>query len=1506
MHKLLLLLCGLLPLSLMAQTMKEWDDVRVTNLNREQSHDLSIPFASVEDAQTLDISKSPYWLNLDGTWRFHWSPLPTGVPSGFQVSDYDDSSWDEIDVPSTWQVYGVRHNKKWDKPLYINTRYPFVPTADYSVMGTRPAEYTYNESMKNPVGCYRRTFSLPEGWENRKTHIRFNGAGHGYYLWINGHFVGYAEDSYLPSDFDITKYVQPGNNVVAVQCYRFTSGSFLECQDYWRLTGITRDVYLWSEADTNIGDFFFTTQSLTSNNTSATAQIKTEINSADLNGLKLEVTVSDGNKTISQVTGDVNSKTLTQTISAQGIEAWSAENPKLYDLTLRLLRGSDVVDLRSCKIGFRTVSIRDDGALLINGKRLIIHGVNRHDFSQYTGRTVSKEEMLQDVMTMKRLNVNAVRTSHYPNNPYFYELCDKYGLYVLAEADVECHGNMGLSSEELFRKPMVERNERQVRTFRNHVCIFGWSGGNESGGGNNFESVMKNIKSLDPTRITHYQGNSQWSDVTSTMYVNYDGMLSTALERKRSYESGEKQRPHIQCEDTHSMGNSQGNQKDMYRIYEAYPAMAGEFVWDWKDQGIRMPVPGNSSKYYWAYGGDFGDYPNDDNFCCNGVVLPDGTPTSKSFNMKTVYQPVDIIMIDSLNHTFRIKNKLQQVPLTGYTTNWTVQRNGVDVLKGQLPDLNLAPSDSADITLDLSALTMDDGGEYYIRFSTVQNEGTPWAEAGYEVALSGAELRKAVNVVPYQDKSDETLNVNRSNSTITVSNAHFSAVFRNGTLSDYTLNGTRLFNSPLKLNVFRCPTDNDKAQEGNWAALGVRELTERVGEWTVTTDTANRWVDLQTTNEYQTSTKAITFSLRQRFRVYADGTISVSTLTTPSSTGQILPKFGFRLEMPHSVDSIRWFGRGPVDNYLDRREAALPGIYHSNPDAEWTNHIRPQETGNKDDVRWLAMTENDGKGILFVAPDKMSTTVGHWRAEELYTSRGNRVMHPYQYQFVSNTVVCLDAWNRALGNASCGSDVLNRYERRLPGQIPFNFIIMPLDKQLSDSALSAKAAVANPVCEPVLIKDDGNGFAELSTNTPDAKIMYRIGADGDFKVYNGQAIDMRKGGLMQAYAISDKLAQSMITEKSFSLFINKKDWSIVSFDSQQGGNEVAVNAIDDDINTIWHTAYAPTTPDLPHEIVVDMGHTWHVTTFSYRGRRDGSNGHVLDYEVYFSNNPKVWGEPAAKGTLQDTDNKQDIEISSKPEARYLKFVARSVVNNQQYASAAELYIGADKEVDPQPSTLQPINTDIEYKIREKQSSLYLHRVINNSEGHLCLGNYDANDPTYSFKFSNARGFTSFFVLKTGDYYVSRDNSAAWRVSTSNNYGTDSNSLTQVEQLESGDVHLRSAWQISNLWNFDSRNVGSYVYSDKATGALFVLEPVTATGISPISSQQLSVSVKNNSLIVASAPSSAVLTISSASGQKVAKYDVGNGSVVNPNLSHGVYIIQLACKNEYRTMKAVLR
>src|SRR5574344_220653 len=427
-----------------AQTGKEWDDPKVTSVNREEAHTLAIPMANEADVSKNDMRVSPYYQSLDGTWKFDWVSNPSKVQEDKCAKDYNDASWSDIDVPSSWQVYGFRNNKNWDKPLYCNVAYPFsYNESTYSVMADRPGWFTYRGDMTNPVGTYRRTFTIPSDWEGREVYVRFNGVGHGYYLWVNGQRVGYSEDSYLPSEFNITKFLTAGENSIALQVYRFTSGSFLECQDYWRLTGIQRHCFLWAAPKSQIRDYFFTTD-LNDSFTAAKANVNLTLTNIQT-GSRVEAKIMDGQQEIARAESEVKGS-LSLDMNVSNPRLWSAETPNLYDLVITLKDAEGkTIDIRGSKVGFREVGIRSDGALTINGQRMVFHGVNRHDFSPVNGRAITDAEIEQDIKPMKRLNINAVRTSHYPKDPIFYDLCDKYGLYVLAEANVECHAYQQLS-----------------------------------------------------------------------------------------------------------------------------------------------------------------------------------------------------------------------------------------------------------------------------------------------------------------------------------------------------------------------------------------------------------------------------------------------------------------------------------------------------------------------------------------------------------------------------------------------------------------------------------------------------------------------------------------------------------------------------------------------------------------------------------------------------------------------------------------------------------------------------------------------------------------------------------------------------------------------------------------------------------------------------------------------------------------------------------------------------
>ena len=921
-----------------AQTGTEWDDPLITSVNREKAHTLALPMDSEADVARNDISLSPYYLSLDGKWKFFWVKQPSLAKESYCAKDFNDATWTDIDVPSSWQVWGLHNGKSWDKPLYCNTQYPFeYDRTTFSVMAERPGWFTYNSSMPNPVGTYRKTFNMTADWiTGHDVFVRFNSVGHGYYLWVNGQRVGYSEDSYLPSEFNITKYLVEGENTMALQVYRFTSGSFLECQDYWRLTGIHRHCFIYAAPKVRISDYFFTTD-LDSRYKNAKAKVLVNIASPSASeggeNYTVEAKILDGGNIIANQTAAlsfsppsegsgeaVSEATLTMDVTAPRL--WSAETPNLYDLVLTLKDANgNVIDMRGGKVGFREVGIRSDGALIINGKRMVFHGVNRHDFSPINGRAITAEEIEEDIKTMKRLNINAVRTSHYPNDPVFYDLCDKYGLYVLAEANVECHGNWGLSSEPKFKNAMVERSQNHIRWMRNHVCIFMWSFGNECGNGNNFQAVAKAVKELDKTRLTHYEGNSDYADVSSSMYGSYDHIKWIGSSRQG--QSGQK--PHIQCENSHSMGNSMGNVREMFDLYEQYTCLTGEFIWDFKDQGlengkVKMEEWNNALAVgnfqpsmfspQFVYGGDFGDNPNSGNFCINGLVRPDWSYTAKTYNTKKIYQPVEFRAVNAAQGRFRMKNKMAFLPTSTYNIKYNVEDEEGNTLDSGIIDKEVAAADSALITLSsipqlLSTLPTDQ--EAFIHFTVTQKENTLWANAGYVVGEEKLPIQTAQHKMYDLEhlQQCESLTVDDGSAVITIENSHFKASFSKsqGTLTGYVHEGTEMLSKPLLLNVFRLPTDNDGNQTGGWDNMGLRKLTVKGTGAEISTADDGKTATVTLTSTH-TGKNGTSFDVNLSFVVCADGTIMVSSFIRPASTGAIIPKMGFRLEMPATMEQL--------------------------------------------------------------------------------------------------------------------------------------------------------------------------------------------------------------------------------------------------------------------------------------------------------------------------------------------------------------------------------------------------------------------------------------------------------------------------------------------------------------------------------------------------------------------------------------------------------------------------
>lgn len=1281
--------------------------------------------------------------------------------------------------------------------------------------------------------------------------------------------------------------MQQGKNIIAVQVYRFTSGSLLEDQDFWRYSGICRDVFVWSAPKTQIRDYFFSTD-LDNQYVNAVVTLDVEITGQSLNSASLYAKIMKEGVTIAQstITSPVIGKN-TFTMNVNNPDKWSAEIPTLYDVVITLNNNGSTTDIRGGKVGFREVGIGSKGELLINGKRMVFFGVNRHDHSEVTGCTVSKEDMEMDIKTMKRLNINAVRTSHYPNNPYFYDLCDKYGLYVLAEANIECHGNGSLSGVEVFRKPMVERNQNNVKRYRNHPSIFMWSYGNESGNGNNFQYVEQAIKALDKTRLTHYEGNSTWSDVSSTMYANYEHIKNIGEERLTQ----SNPRSHIQCENSHAMGNAMGNVREMFDLYEKYPSLTGEFIWEWKDHGLRIPIPNKQTEYYWAYGGDFGDKPNDDNFVADGLVFPNHTLSAKSINTKKIYQPV-VFSMNTDGKTVNLKSKLTFKTTSDLDIYYTILEDG-KVLKTSRINEVLNPGEIKSIEIDENALFTNPAAEYFIRFNVYQKNATWWADAGYEVASEQIKLKDAVKPV-YNIPTTGLLTVQNNANKLIVNGNVFSVEFSKlkGTLESYTLNGKQMINGALELNVFRLPTDNDKTQTEAWDASGIRKLTVKPQSFEVK-ESADV-VTVTVKNIYNTTTGQYRYTTTSIFNILKDGTVFFNTIIDPSVKNVIIPRIGYRLSMPGDFEQFTWFGRGPWDSYVDRKESCHIGVYNSTVTEQWVNYLLPQETGNKEEIRWMSLRNNDGDGLLFVAPNNMSASATHFKAEDLYTNRNNRVKHPYQVVFNENTILTLDAKVRGLGNASCGPDVMSKYELRSDYTL-FDFTILPISGQITDEQLSEKARIESPVCAAVQIKRDKNGVVSLTTATTNADIYYSI--DGEaFQKYN-QPFTMVDVGSIKSYCKKNGYFDSMESEAYFYIIIDKTEWRVVKVSSQMGGNEAAF-AIDDNENTIWHTPWGNNEPKHPHEIVVDMLYEYTIENFTYKGRNDGSNGRIANYTIYFSNDPNVWGQPSVNGKFANNSSIQTVNISSKPTARFLKLVAKSEVEGRNWTSVAELGIEASKKKESTSEECKNnITANTEYYIKHFYSGLYLQYKPNANEGDFCINPLVDNDGNFIFKFLSVSGKTDTYRITVNDKYINSNSDAYWRL----RLGTKVNNEGQISVFKQNNCTfiMKGVWQNNQYFNFDATTANSYVYSDKGSGAIWQIERVDGTNsIMEVSaSGTLVVPTFTNKTINILSNEPANVKIIDIQGRIMSSY-YSNGYIsIDLNYPDGLYLIAVSTSQE---------
>jgi beta-galactosidase len=941
----------------------EWEDPQIVGINKEAAHATMTVFSDEATALSGDRSASPWYQSLNGAWQFSWVPRPALRPVDFYRTDFDASAWKTIPVPSNWQMQG------YDFPHYTNINYPFEKNPPYI------------RHDHNPVGSYRRTFTLPAEWSGRQVFLHFAGVESAMYVWVNGQKVGYSEDSRTPAEFDITKYLKPGENLVAAEVYRFSDGSYLEDQDFWRLSGIFREVFVWSAPSVHVRDFEVKPQldsayrngtlALTVKlaNYGAATERTVEAKLIDRMGNNIATISTQPIRVPANGVGEVN---LTRNVASP--RQWSAEQPYLYQLLITLKDAAGAVqEVIPWKVGFRSVEIRN-AQMLVNGKPVYIKGVNRHEHDPDLGHVPTTEMMVKDILLMKRNNINAVRTSHYPNIPEWYSLCDEYGLYVVDEANIESHG-MGyeppdtLAARPEWEKAHLDRIERMVERDKNHASIIIWSMGNEAGDGINFEKASAWIKGRDASRPVHYERAEMRPhvDMVTPMYATIQQMVD--------YAQSNPTRPMIQCEYAHAMGNSVGNLQDYWDAIEKYPALQGGFIWDWVDQGLRHRT--GDGKEFWAYGGDFGDKPNNNNFCANGLVGPDRTPHPSLFEVKKVYQNIQTEPVDLAAGKVRIRNKYFFTNLDEFEITWKVHADGKTVAEGILPRTSVAPGEAAEQTIPLGAITGKPGVEYWLMVSYGLASAKPWASKGHVVAWNQFALPLAVPAVPKVNLASlPGVRMEQNDSDITVTGANFKVVVSRsrGAITAWENAGTRLLAQPLEPNFWRVPIDNDIGNEmpkrhSVWRTAGEQR--------TVLSVTATQPQPQIVRIEARSVLPAGGASYTNTYRIYGNGDIVVEATYRPGEAKlPELPKFGMQALLPGTLNQIAWYGLGPQETYWDRKTGAAVGLFRGTVSEQVHHYVRPQETGNKEEVRWVALTNEQGAGLL--ATGMPLLTVSAW------------------------------------------------------------------------------------------------------------------------------------------------------------------------------------------------------------------------------------------------------------------------------------------------------------------------------------------------------------------------------------------------------------------------------------------------------------------------------------------------------------------------------------------------
>jgi len=1061
-----------------ALSQNDWENEGVFEKNKLESRSPTYSFESAEEALTGDRNKSRV-IFLNGTWKFKYVDKTEDRPIDFMAKDFQGEDWNDIQVPSNWELEG------YGQPIYSNITYPFTPDIldpdlKYDWKGPQPPRppKIYRD---NPVGSYYRDFELPENWDNQSIILHFGGVSSAFYVWVNGIEAGYSQGSRLAAEFDITEYVKPGNNRLAVKVFRWSDGSYLEDQDMWRLSGIHREVMLLAQPKIALNDFYVRTE-FDDDLRDARLKIRPGIwmqdMEVDLAGWMISAHLFDaGNREVLDESLAVSiEKVWNQRWPARDIpkfaymeadlqnpHKWSAEDPYLYTLVLSVTNpDGDLVEARSQKIGFRKVGFSKDNELLINGMPVKIMGVNRHDHHPVRGKALTREDMRKDVELLKRFNFNAVRTSHYPNDPYFLELCNQYGIYVMDEANIECH-HLGsfIPNNPTWPGAILSRVIRMVERDKNFPCIISWSLGNESGTGPAFAAAAGWVRDYDPSRFIHYEGAqgdpndplyiegddvgyqaANWSsmanpddpdfiDVLSRMYPD----LSQLMNMSRSpYIT----RPIIMCEYLHAMGNSIGGLGEFWDSIRATPQLIGGYIWDMIDQGIEQTH--ESGEKYYAYGGDFGDIPNDANFCLNGVFASDRTPNPHAWECKYVFQPVVFEPEDMERKQVRIVNRFSFSNLDEYEIRWSLSENGKELETGILPPQDVEANTNSVVEIPFKFIKFKPDADYWLRLSLHENEDRLWCAKGFEIAKNQVLIKKGKELKEFVSDSKETLTVDDTDNFIAVSGKNFAARVSksNGWLTSYEINGTEQLESPLRPNFWRVPIDNDlrgasstlfHQSEKIW-----KTLPDKLKTNSVTLEVEQNGVKKIVVN--QTLEEKVTLGIIYTF--FGDGHLSVRMSLDADESLPDLLRFGMTMGIPAGYINTSYYGNGPWESYRDRKRHAETAVYHVKTDDLFFNYAMPQENGNRTDTRWVKFSGEDKKtGLQITGLPLFEFSAWPYSYENMETAK-----HPYDLNPQGYYTLNIDLTQAGLGGTL--SHTLPNHVLR-PGKYSFRFVIGPVN-----------------------------------------------------------------------------------------------------------------------------------------------------------------------------------------------------------------------------------------------------------------------------------------------------------------------------------------------------------------------------------------------------------------------------------------------------------------------------